>query len=104
MKTIAQQIKWDFEANGSLKITAKNGFTIYFENPSGYWATRNYDSRGNCTYFEDTDRRWEKREYDSQRNCIYYEDSDGKIVDNRPKPCENKIVEIDGIKYKLTKA
>ena len=103
MKTIAQQIKWDFKTNGVLKIYNQDGLPIHIESISGYWATRNYDSRGNCTYFEDTDRRWEKREYDSQRNCIYYEDSDGKIIDNRPKPCENKIVEIDGVKYKLVK-
>ena len=34
---------------------------------------------------------------------MYYEDSDGEIIDNRPKPYENKIIEIEGIKYKLIK-
>ena len=82
MKTIAQQIKWDFEANGTLEIKDKNGNLIYWENLNGFWS---------------------KREYDSQGNEIYYEDSDGKIIDNRPKPCEDKIVEIDGVKYKLVK-
>jgi hypothetical protein len=82
MKTIAQQIKWNFETNGTLVIRNKNGKPIYFENSNGYWAN------------------WE---YDSQGNEIYYEDSSGEIRDNRPKPCEDKIVEIEGIKYKLVK-
>lgn len=39
---------------------------------------------------------------DSQGNQIYYENSYGYILDNRPKsPCEGKIVEIDGKKYRL---
>ena len=61
MKTIAQQIKWDFEANGRLEILDKNGDKIYFEG------------------------------------------STGKIIDLRLKPCENKVVEIDGVKFKLVK-
>jgi hypothetical protein len=76
MKTIAQQINWDFGANGSLEIKNKNGKRIYFENSDGFWA------------------KWE---HDSQGNVMYYEDSDGDIVDKRPKP---SIVEIDGVKYK----
>ena len=83
MKTIAQQIKWNFETNGNLEIKDKNGKEIYFEGSKGYWA---------------------KRECDSQGNEIYYENSNGEIVDNRPKPCENKEIVIEGIKYKLVKA
>ena len=83
MKTIAQQIKWDFKTNGNLEIKGKNGKQIYFEGSKGYWA---------------------KRECDSQGNEIYYENSNGEIVDNRPKPCENKEIVIEGIKYKLVKA
>jgi hypothetical protein len=82
MKTIAQQIKWDFETNGDLEIKDKNGKEIYWE---------------------DSDRYWTKREYDSQGNQIYFEDSGGLIIDNRPKPCENKEIVIEGVKYKLTK-
>ena len=81
-QTIAQQIKWDFKTNGGLEIKDKNGKRVYWEDSYGYWA------------------KWE---YDSQGNKIYFEDSDGEIIDKRPKPCEGKIVEIDGIKYKLTK-
>ena len=82
MKTIAQQIKWDFESNGLLEIKGKDGRLIYLEDSSGHWA---------------------KREWDSQGKVIYYEDSDGCIIDLRPKPCENKEIVIEGVKYKLTK-
>jgi len=78
MKTIAQQLnvkEFPFE------IKDKNGNQIYSENSTGFWL---------------------KREFDSNGNRIYYENSDGKIVDNRPKGCEGKVVEIDGKKYKLT--
>ena len=80
--TIAEQIKWNFEANGYLEIKDKNDNLIYYEGSDGYWS---------------------KSEYDSQGNEIYYEDSKGEIEDNRPKPCEGKVVEIEGVKYKLTK-
>ena len=82
MKTIAQQIKWDFETNGDLIIRDKNVNIIYREFSNG---------------------RWAKCEYDSQGNEIYYENSNGEIVDKRPKSCENKVVEIDGEKFKLVK-
>jgi hypothetical protein len=81
-QTIAQQIKWDFKTNGALKIKDKNDNLIYFEDSNGFW------------------KKWE---YDSQGNEIYLEDSSGEIIDKRPKPCENKVVEIEGVKYKLTK-
>ena len=101
--TIAQQIKWDFEANGSLEIEDKNGNQIYLEYSDGYWIKWEYDSKGNKIYIEISNVFWVKYEYDSQGNQIYYEDSKGEIIDNRPKPCENKIVEIDGEKFKLVK-
>ena len=104
MKTIAQQINWDFGANGSfLEIKDKNGKQIYFENSSRYWSKREYDSEGNEIYVEKSDGTWLKREYNSRGNMIYFENSDGQIVDNRPKPSEDRVIEIDGIKYKLTK-
>jgi len=103
MKTIAQQIKWDFEANGDLEILGKNDKRIYFEDSDGYWTKREYDSKGNEIYYERSNGYWSKWEFDSQGNVIYFEDSSGVIEDNRPKPCENKIVEIDGVKYKLVK-
>ena len=81
-KTIAQQINWDFEVNGSLEILDKNGNRIYWENSGGYWAKWGCNSRG---------------------NEIYFQDSDGEIRDNRPKLCESKEIEIEGVKYKLVK-
>ena len=81
-QTIAQQIKWDFKANDGLVIKDKNGKLIYWEDSYGYWA---------------------KIEYDSESNKIYYENSYGDVEDNRPKPYEGKVVEIEGVKYKLTK-
>ena len=80
--TIAQQIKWDFEANGDLQIRDKNSNLIYFEDSDGFWV---------------------KQEYDSQGKVIYIKDSKGYLVDNRPKSCENKEIVIEGVKYKLTK-
>ena len=123
MKTIAQQINWDFETNGDLRIRDKNGNLIYYEASSGFWYKKEYDSKGNeiCfrangvwvkreydsygnqIYHENSDGFWRKSEFDSKGNLIYYEDSDGKVIDNRPKPCQGKVVEIDGIKYKLVK-
>ena len=102
-QTIAQQIKWDFESNGFLQIRDKNGRTIYWEYSDRVWAKREWDSQGNQIYFEDSKGNWAKYEYDSKGKEIYYENSEGKIIDKRPKPCENKIVEIDGEKYKLVK-
>jgi hypothetical protein len=61
------------------------------------------DSQGNEIYFEDSNGYWWKTEYDSQGKQIYFENSKGRIMDDRPKRCEGKTVEIDGIKYKLTK-
>ena len=123
-QTIAEQIKWDFKTKGDLEIKDKNGNQIYLEFSNGFWAKWEYDSRGNLIYVENSDGLWEKREYDSQGrqiyyensggfwekceydskgNEIYYENSEGEIIDDRPKPCEDKEIVIEGIKYKLTK-
>ena len=102
MKTIAQLINWDFEANGNLQIKDKKGGLIYHEFSNGFWTKREYDSKGNETYFQDSDGFWEKWEYDSESNEIYFENSIGTIRDYRHKPSENSVVEIDGVKYKLT--
>lgn len=59
------------------------------------------DKNGNYTYHETSSGYWAKSEYDSDGNAIYYENSKGSIEDNRPKPYEGAIVEIDGIKYEL---
>ena len=99
--TIAQQLKIK---EFPFVIKDKNGKEIYYEDSDGYWRKSEYDSNGKKIYFEDSNGNWYKREFDSNGNQIYYEDSDGLINDNRPKPCEGKLVEIDGVKYKLVKA
>jgi hypothetical protein len=85
--------KWEYDSKGD---------KIYLENSTGCWWKYKYDSNRNLIYFEDSYGLWIKQEYDSDGNVVYREDSDGDIEDNRPKPCENLVVEIDGIKYKLT--
>jgi hypothetical protein len=99
-QTIAEQIKWDFKTNGSLVIKDKNGNRIYWENSNGFWTKHEYNSQGNEIYYETSYGFWEKYEYDSQGNKIY---SSGAIIDKRPKPCSDKEIVIDGVKYKLTK-
>lgn len=141
MKTIGQQINWDFEIYGFLEIRNKNNNPIYYENPDGDWYKWRYDSNGNEIYFETSNEYWKKREYDSENNLtcsensvgdwerweydsqgkeiyyensngfwtkrewdskgneIYFESSNGKITDNRPKLCKEKVIEIDGEKY-----
>ena len=100
--TIGQQIKWDF-TNGDLVIRDKNGKLIYLEYSGGYWEKYEYDSQGNIIYLEDSNGHWAKRECDSEGNRIYFENSRGVIRDQRPKPCSDKEIIIEGVKYKLTK-
>ena len=99
MKTIAQQLN---VTEFPFKIKDKNGNQIYCEYSNGGWWKSKYDSNGNPIYSENSNKYWCKSEYDSNGNQIYCETSDGVIVDNRPKGCEGKVVEIDGKKYKLT--
>jgi len=101
MKTIAQQLN---VKEFPFSIRDKNGNRIYYEDSNNYWAKREFDSNRNRIYYEDSNNYWAKWEYDSNGSLIYYENSTGLITDNRPKHCENKVVEIDGIKYKLVKA
>jgi hypothetical protein len=75
-QTIGQWLKWDFEANGILKVIDKNEHCIYSEDYGGYWL---------------------KREYDSQGERIYFEDSDGHIEDRRTP----EVIEHNGRKYQL---
>ena len=102
--TIGQQIKWDFETNGSLVIKDNNGKEIYREASYGYWTKQEYDSNGYCIYSGDSRGGWAKCEYDSEGNEIYLENSRGVIIDNRPKSYEDKVVEMEGVKYKFVKA
>lgn len=102
-QTIAQQIKWDFKTNGKLEIKNKNDKRIYIEFSDEFWTKYEYDSKNNQIYFEDSKGYWSKYEYDSEGSRIYFENSKGKIIDDRPQPCSDKEIVIDGVKYKLTK-
>ena len=79
-----------------------SGNEIYYENSDGYWYKREYDSDGNMTYFEDSEGDWYKSEYDSDGNETYSEDSHGNKQGTKRSSCDGKVIEIDGIKYKLT--
>jgi hypothetical protein len=103
MKTIAGQINWDFKTNGDLDIRDKNGNRIYWEVSDGHWSKREYDSKVNLIYWVNSGGFWVKKEYNSRGNQIYFENSNGLIRDNRPKPCEDKVIEMDGKKYKFVR-
>ena len=100
MKTIAEQLNI---TEFPFRIKDSKGRIIYFEESDKRWAKFEHDSEGNVIYLENSNGYWSKREYDTNNKEIYYENSDGIILDNRPKPCEDKVVEIDGVKYKLVK-
>jgi hypothetical protein len=101
MKTIAQQLN---VTEFPFRIADKNGNCIYHENSDRFWSKGVYDSNGDQIYYENSNNVWIKREFNSEGRMIYYKDSKGYIVDSRPKPYVDKVIEIDGIKYKLVKA
>ena len=47
MKTIAQQLNWNFEKDGDLVIEIKDGWVAYRENAAGYWERSERDDGGN---------------------------------------------------------
>ena len=69
-----------------------NGNEIYYEDSTGWWYKREFDSNGNIVYYESSNEYWYKSEFDSNGNEIYWENCYGKIIDNRPKGCEGKVV------------
>jgi len=62
------------------------------------------DKNGCVTYREYSDDFWYKYERDANGSPTYYEDSEGTKLGTpkSAKTCEGKVVEVDGIKYKLT--
>lgn len=86
-----------------ITIRDTNGKKTCYENSDGDWYKCEYHENGNKTYYEDSDGYWSKREYDDNSNETYYEDSYGtKRGTPKSQSCEGKVVEVDGIKYKLT--
>ena len=81
-----------------------NGKVTYFENSDDYWHKCERDANGKVTYCEDSSDFWYKYERDDNGNETYYENSGGlkRGTPKLAKTCEGKVVEVDGIKYKLT--
>ena len=86
--------KWERDAKGNVN---------YYETSNGYWHKRERDAKGNVNYYENSNGGWSKWEHDANGNETYYEDSDGykRGTPKSAKTCEGKVVEVDGIKYKL---
>jgi len=61
------------------------------------------DSNGDITYHESKYGPWFKYEYDDNGNRTYYENDIGikRGTPKSAKTCEGKVLEVDGIKYKL---
>jgi len=80
-----------------------NGEQTYYEDSTGYWWKSEYDSNGNETYCENSTGYWHRYEYDANGNETYYETSTGykRGTPKSARTCEGKVVEVDGIKYKL---
>ena len=62
------------------------------------------DADGNRTYDENSNGFWHRFERDADGIETYYESSTGfkRVTPKSANTCEGKVVEVDGIKYKLT--
>lgn len=70
MKTIAQQLNWNFEKDGDLVIEIKDGWVAYRENAAGYWERSERDDRGNQIYWENANGLWERYEYTIRKEIV----------------------------------
>ena len=86
-----------------IEIKDANGEVTYCEDSADYWYRWERDANGNVLYYEDSNYFWKRYEYDSNGTVTYYENSDGATrgTPKSAKTCEGKVVEVDGIKYKL---
>ena len=87
-----------------IEINDANGKLTYYEDSDDYWRKWERDDNGKVTYCEDSDDYWHKYEYDANGIETYYENSTGfkRGTPKSAKTCEGKVIEVDGIKYKLT--
>ena len=99
-----------------MKLTFKDGTSIEIINNS----FREFDKNNNLIHYKDSSGIEFWHEYDSNNNLIHSKDSIGieswynstgnQItkqqfeLKKKQVTCENKLVEIDGVKYKLTLA
>ena len=86
-----------------IKIRDANGRVTYSEDSDDCWYKYEYDANGRVTYSEDSNDFWYKYEYDANGKVTYFENSNGfkRGTPKSSKTCEGKVVEVDGIKYKL---
>ena len=87
-----------------IEIRDANGKVTYFENSNDYRGRYERNAKGDVTYCEASNDYWYKYERDDNGEATYYENSTGSKW-GTPKvraACEGKVVEVDGIKYKLT--
>jgi hypothetical protein len=82
---------------------SKRNLIIYFEDSDGFWVKREYDCNAYQTYLENSTGFWVKRERGPRGALFYYEDSNGLVINNRRATHSGKVVEVEGIKYKLVK-
>jgi hypothetical protein len=61
-----------------------------------------YDENGKETYYETSKGYWERFEYDENGKETYCENSDGDKEGTKRGSCDGKVIEVDGVKYKLT--
>ena len=87
-----------------IEIKDANGKETYYEDSDDYWCRYERDANGNLTYHEDSSDYWCRWERDANGKETYFENSDGlkRGTPRLAKTCEGKVVEVDGIKYKLT--
>ena len=80
-----------------------NGKETYYEDSDDYWCRYERDANGYLTYYEAINNYWQKWERDADGNETYHETSNGvkRGTPKSSKTCEGKVVEVDGIKYKL---
>ena len=105
MKPLSETYKeQDIAFTFPIEIKDAKGNRTYFEDSEGYWCRWECDANGNKTYFEDWEDYWCRWECDAKGNRTYFEDSEGYKcgTPKSSKTCEGKVVEVDGIKYKLT--
>ena len=96
-----------------MKLTFKDNTSVEITN--NYFTE--FDSNNNMIHYKSSSGIEYWKEYDSNNNMIHYKSSSGleswndsngiqitkeQFDLNQKVSCENKVVEIDGIKYKLT--
>ena len=87
-----------------IEIKDSYGNETYHEDSEGYWRRRELNANGYVTYNEDSNGFWCRWGRDDKGKETYFESSNGlkRGTPKSTKTCEGKVVEVDGIKYKLT--